>query len=324
MGIRYISPFHQYTGESGEILKQGKLEFFKSNTRTQSPIFPSVVGQASGDNVNPIILDDNGRAQDGTFLANVFMLDEAYKIVISDSDDNLIDEIDPYIPPSATGDNYIPGSVYNLNDTVRSSDNTFVYVSLKDDNTTDPTLSANPDWTQYRIFRAWNQDEAYAGGMIAIYTDNNLYTSLEDNNLNNIPPQSGVWKPAKTSYKGGLLQLGENDEGLQVVSGVGFQPSSVTLSGWCGDTAETFVSGAFGFELDTNPTQKTSVGFSAEDNNDAASPVSNEQDALFLSTPSLSPSVAIDVDSFDADGFTLDVSTHTGIEETNIIWRAQR
>ena len=82
-----ISPFvfQQFFDNNGDPLAGGKIYTYEAGTSTDKDTFQDVDGSAA--NTNPIILDAYGRA-------NIWLGDGAYKFVMKDSNDSLIDTVD--------------------------------------------------------------------------------------------------------------------------------------------------------------------------------------------------------------------------------------
>lgn len=188
---QYISPFTPNFDDDGNLLVEGFLSFFERGTMDPKDTFPTQSTTATDPNDELIPLDGAGRPIVPIFTEGV------YKVVQYNAALEIVGEIDPYVtPPESAFVDYEEGVTYDKGDKVRSAVNTFLYISLKDSNTTNPIIEPNADWTRYRLIRAWNSLETYDDESVVVYTDGLLYVSLGDGNINNIPDEvPASWKP---------------------------------------------------------------------------------------------------------------------------------
>lgn len=84
----------KFDNNSGEALSGGKIYFYVAGTSTPKDTYSESTGTTA--NANPVILDSRGEA-------NIFLLaDEAYKVVVKDSDDVTIYTVDNVWAPAGT------------------------------------------------------------------------------------------------------------------------------------------------------------------------------------------------------------------------------
>jgi len=130
---RFVNPQPRYVDKNGKALVGGKLNFYDAGTVTRRNTYNSE--SFSTPNTNPVILDANGRPQVDIFL------DGVYKVVLTDSNDQVIWEKDPV--GGTTGvtalSDWIDDATYSVGDLVTGSDGLY-YRSLTNGNIgLDPT-----------------------------------------------------------------------------------------------------------------------------------------------------------------------------------------
>ena len=320
MASQFYNPFEPNFDRGNNVLAGGFLEFFEVNTNTHQPTYPTQLGATATDaNPNPVTLGDDGRP-----VVETWTLDKPYRITQRNSEGVLLNEAKFYLPSSTSASEFVPGTIYNLNDRVRSADNTLLYVSLIDDNTTDPTITPNADWTQERLIRVWNSLETYPVDAVVIYTDNIIYTSLVNNNLNNIPSSSGTsWFALRNQIKGGFLSMdGASADDLFVVTGVGFQPTNITVYGVSADNTANaaYISSGFGAANATD--DRAYATLVLED--DADVNANSDDNALLALFNTSIVGIVVALESFDSDGFTLKATFVSGtVDKTRLIWVAR-
>ena len=327
MALQFENVFPQFydkpeEGEAINVLSNGKLFFFDTLTETEKDTFPDE-DESGTPNPNPIILGDDGRSP-----VPIWLLESSYHFVVKDSDDNVINDLDPYVPLAISSSAYVSGGSYSINDRVRSAANTLRYVSLVDDNTADPTATPNANWTEERPIRVWNSLETYSEGDVSIYTDGVIYTSLADSNTNKIPPNSAsFWQTSQSKIASGSLLIEVADYGTTVaVTGLGFQPRFLEMFFTMRPEAVRYGSG-YGYANSTG--DQKSVFTSAHVDGASSDLLLNSAGTTLLRVqidgPAASPYVAsVLLDSFDSDGFTLDVEETGGTLEAdiNVGWMA--
>lgn len=84
MAVLYTPHFIQFFDDAGDPLAGGKLYSYEAGTTTPKATYTTAAG--STPNANPVVLDSAGRA-------TVF-LDGSYKFILTDADDNTIEETD--------------------------------------------------------------------------------------------------------------------------------------------------------------------------------------------------------------------------------------
>ncbi len=103
MSNLFLMPRAEAQDSSGGVLAGGKLEFFTTGTSSTLDTFSDEALTTA--NANPVVADSAGR------WGAIFLKDEAYKVVLSDSDDVQIWSADP-----------VRGGVENFaDDTIRST-----------------------------------------------------------------------------------------------------------------------------------------------------------------------------------------------------------
>lgn len=188
---RYVNPQPRYVNSNGKALSGGKLNFYSAGTVTRRNTYSNA--SFTIENQNPVILDANGRPQTDIFL------DGQYKVVLTDSNDNVIWEKDPVGGTTAISAfaDWINDATYDVGDIVTGSDGRY-YRSVTNGNVgLDPTVEAG-DWERVQLIREWRNDVVYQTDDVVFGGDDVAYQSLTDNNLNNDPDGDQVnWSSVK-------------------------------------------------------------------------------------------------------------------------------
>lgn len=191
---RFVNPQPRYVDKNGKALVGGKLNFYDAGTVTRRNTYNSE--SFSTPNTNPVILDANGRPQVDIFL------DGVYKVVLTDSNDQVIWEKDPV--GGTTGvtalSDWIDDATYSVGDLVTGSDGLY-YRSLTNGNIgLDPTQEAD-DWERVQFLREWRTTLVYQTDDIVIGSDDIVYQSLSDENQGNDPVSDAVnWSSVKDYF----------------------------------------------------------------------------------------------------------------------------
>jgi hypothetical protein len=88
MAGRFINPYPQFTDATPDVYSGGKLYFYASGTST--PLNTYTTKALSVANPNPVVLNSAGRP-----AVDIFLQDLEYKVVLKDSNDNIIWTADP-------------------------------------------------------------------------------------------------------------------------------------------------------------------------------------------------------------------------------------
>lgn len=209
---RYVNPQPRYVNKNGKALAGGKLNFYSAGTVTRRNTYSD--SSFTIPNTNPVILDAEGRPE-----VNIF-LDGVYKVVLTDSDDQVIWEKDPVggvIGIQAFAD-WISDATYNVGDIVTGSDG-YYYGSITNGNVgLDPTVESD-DWERVQLLREWRTDLVYQTGDIVVGSDDIIYQSLTDENSANDPVSDKTnWSSVK-DYWGAA-------DGVATLDSSGLVPSS--------------------------------------------------------------------------------------------------
>lgn len=209
---RYVNPQPRYVNKNGKALAGGKLNFYSAGTVTRRNTYSDSAFTIP--NTNPVILDAEGRPE-----VNIF-LDGVYKVVLTDSDDQVIWEKDPVggvIGIQAFAD-WISDATYNIGDIVTASDGKY-YRSVTNGNVgLDPTVESD-DWERVQLLREWRTALVYQTDDIVVGSDDIIYQSLTDENSANDPVSDKTnWSSVK-DYWGAA-------DGVATLDSSGLVPSS--------------------------------------------------------------------------------------------------
>lgn len=191
---RYVNPAQQYlyTDPISNVfgpVKQGKLQFFKSQTNT--PIITYKDSLLTIPNTNPVILDDEGRTP------NIFFEGSA-RVILADQNDVQIWERDPVGGENEFGQLSLWDQtvIYNSTDYSIGSDDK-IYKSLSDDNQgNDPTTSPT-QWEEVRFIGVWNTNVLYPSGVVVQTNNGDLWKAVAQNIAIDPMVDSGAnWLPA--------------------------------------------------------------------------------------------------------------------------------
>ena len=177
---RSINPVPQYFDNSGNIIGNGLMFFFKSGTNAALDTFAD--SELTIKNTHPVVLDGAGR------LPPVFF-DGSSKQVLKDSDGVQIFERDPVGADNVTGSFSLYSSVtlYDVNDIVEGSDGKF-YISLVNSNQgSDPVTPSPTKWSEIRFIGVYNASETYAIGDVVQEATGLMFRSIINDNLANTP-----------------------------------------------------------------------------------------------------------------------------------------
>lgn len=89
MSNRFHNPRAQFFNSTPAVYSGGKLNFYASGTSTRLDTYSNAA--LSTPNTNPVVLNSAGRPD-----VDIFLSDAAYKVVLTDSSDNVIWTVDPY------------------------------------------------------------------------------------------------------------------------------------------------------------------------------------------------------------------------------------
>lgn len=254
MTIRFDTPGLRYRdNKTFEFLDSDSLMYFyKTDTVTFQDTFKD--GLLTAKNDNPLPLNDDGT------LPNVWLQDLQYDVFVDNGDSvqQFVRKIDGGLLFSSDWDGLI---AYELGDKVKGSDDNW-YIALVENMSLDPI--SNPlIWTRYRVINIYSSVETYEDGAIVEFTDNFIYTSIQDGNNDNDPDSSpAFWQqpanivsPTDVAFGGGLRIT---STGNKVITGVGFEPTSVFVY-FVGDGTYSATLGYFSVSAGIAP-GRTSTG----------------------------------------------------------------
>jgi len=201
---RSINPVPQYTDNSGSVLVDGKMFYFKSGTSSPLDTFADFLQNIP--NTHPVALDAAGR------LPNVFFEGSAKQVLTGtvliggiSTPDTQIWERDPVGADNVTGDfsDYDNLIIYGINDITEGSNGSF-YISISDGNQGNDPITPSPnDWSEIRFIGVYNANDIYSIGNVVQEADGSLWASQINENTANTPStDSGAnWIPAVTGIK---------------------------------------------------------------------------------------------------------------------------
>jgi len=319
MALLFLDIFDPQMDGDGNPLSGGKLEFFEPDgSAVQKDTYPTEEDEAAATNANPnpVFYGDDG------YLPIPIILQESnYRIELRDSADTLLGVTDPYVPPYLTSDDFIAGTSYDINDTVRYDVDDNLYVSLKDGNIETPAIGEN--WSQTQDIRVWNSLETYDEGMPVIYIDGLIYTSLQGSNLNNIPPDSDTfWQTYQSFIRSDYVAFLSSQGGdTIVVTGVGFEPTYLAVYAVGEENTDDYVATCFGFA--NSSSDRSAAGSSIDETNTRLN--TSGAHVVALEQGPGGDRFRIDLQSFDTDGFTLFIVNDTpAMDNAYLLWEAYR
>jgi hypothetical protein len=165
----------------GEAVANGKLYYYESGTTTPKATYADSLETATLQNAHPVILDSAGREP------NIFYSGSA-KQVLEDSLGNQVWERDPVGGESLLGSFSLFNIevIYNLHDTVQTSNGKF-YISLVGSNQGNTPSTSAEEWSEIRFIVVYNQFQTYSIGDIVQDAAGVMYSSQSNSNLANTP-----------------------------------------------------------------------------------------------------------------------------------------
>ena len=191
---RYGIAGQQYFDNNGAPLAGGKLNFYEPGTTTRKDTFSDEAETSA--NANPVILDAAGRQGD------IFFTGQA-KVVLTDTDDVIIDTTDPVgesVADSAFED-YSASATYSQGEIVTASNGRYYRSIVNSNSGNEPSASAT-EWEEFRFLGVYNANVTYIEDDI-VESGGQLYFSLSGSNTGNTPATS----PASWSRLTNSLEL---------------------------------------------------------------------------------------------------------------------
>lgn len=178
---RYGLVGQQFFDNSGAPLAGGRLNFYEPGTTTRKDTFSDEAETSA--NANPVILDAAGRQGD------IFFTGQA-KVVLTDTDDVIIDTTDPVGESVADSafDDYSSSTTYAQGDMVTASNGRY-YRSIVGSNIGNEPSASATEWEEFRFLSVYNPNVTYIEDDI-VESGGKLYFSLSGSNTGNTPATS--------------------------------------------------------------------------------------------------------------------------------------
>ena len=178
---RFINPFTKFTDNAHKPLSAGRLYFYETGTNVEKQTYSDPEHSTPND-LAYIELSGTGVIPDVWYNGNA-------RVVLADSNGDMIDEADPVSASSQTGQftSYSAGSVYSQGNIVEL-DGAY-YISNTNNNTNNPPGTASVHWTKIVFLGEYNPYYTYSDGDVVFY-QSRFYESLQDSNTGNTPSSS--------------------------------------------------------------------------------------------------------------------------------------
>lgn len=228
---RYVNPVPQTLNGNGSPIVGAKLYFYEPGTTTLKTIYSD--SGLTTPATNPAIADSTGR------YSNIF-LDGIYRTIQTDENDVQIWDRDP-VGDVIEGEwqDWISGTIYNIPQIVRGSDDEY-YRSLTDSNQgNDPTTSA-ASWEKLQLGRVWNTNVTYSATDSAYGSDGMLYFSRAASNQGNDPTSTPLsW--IRSDFKvGQFVFIGSSSDDIGALKCDGGAYSRTTYSALFAEIGTTY------------------------------------------------------------------------------------
>jgi hypothetical protein len=187
---RYISPQEQYFDTLGVPLNGGKLFFYQPSTLVLKNTYSNTA--LTIPNTNPIILATNGSP-----VVDIW-LDGVYRVILKDSNDNVVWDKDPVGGDSGSliaYSNWANGLDYPIGEIVTGSNGRY-YVSITSPNIGQNPISSPVYWTETRLLRVYNANETYQIGTIVQDSSGQLWRAKALTAGSAPALGSAFWEPA--------------------------------------------------------------------------------------------------------------------------------